>query len=181
MLPRNNYNLHRFLRGFTLVELLLVLVVVAILLSLGVPSFLNILASNRVAAAANEIVVVLNLGKSEAVRSGQTLVLCKRQAADTQCSTSAGDWDNGWLLFIDGDNDNQVDAGERVVRVQTDAEESLDLAFSGGGNLNFSPDGGTGPTGRFCLRNSHDGDKSRVIRVSGFGRFQVEQQAYDCA
>ena len=56
--------------GFTLVEIQMVMVVSAIVLSLAAPSFMNIIANNRVASAANDLVVVLNLGKSEAAANG---------------------------------------------------------------------------------------------------------------
>ncbi|ALP53042.1 hypothetical protein Tel_07665 [Candidatus Tenderia electrophaga] len=169
-------------RGFTLVELLVVLSVFAILLGLAAPSFMSIIANNRVASAANDIITVLNLGKSEAVRSGQTVVLCKR-ASDSACDTDAStDWSNGWILFVDSVSNNQIDDGERIVRLQPATEESLDVAYKGNDNkaINFNPNGRTGATGHFCLRNTHDDNKSRAVVVNIAARFHIEEQPYDC-
>ena len=55
-------------RGFTLIELMVTLAVAAILLAVGVPGLRNILLSNRLATTANDVVVALNLARSEAIK-----------------------------------------------------------------------------------------------------------------
>lgn len=169
-------------RGFTLVELLVVLSVFAVLLGLAAPSFMNIIANNRVASTASDLVTLLNLGKSEAIRSGQTIVLCKKDSSN-QCDTdTSGDWSKGWLLFVDEDEDNSVDADERIIRVASAPADNLNPIYNGsGGNnrlINFKPNGRTSPNGRFCLNNSHDDAKSRAVSVSLSGRFQSVTRAY---
>ena len=59
------------LAGFTLIELLITVAIAAVLLGIGVPSFLDLIQNNRVASQANELVAVLNYGRGEAVKRGR--------------------------------------------------------------------------------------------------------------
>ena len=60
----------RSMEGVTLIELMITLSVAAILLSLAIPSFQQIAATNRVAGLTNELTAALNLARSEAIKRG---------------------------------------------------------------------------------------------------------------
>ena len=70
------------LTGFTLIELLVVVVVVGIGFALAVPSFQGMLARNRLATEANELLLAINLARSEASRAGQIISLQAINAVD---------------------------------------------------------------------------------------------------
>lgn len=93
--------------GFTLVELAVVMALVAILAAIAVPSYRAMIQNNRAATQANELVAALNLGRSEATRTGSTAVICPRPAAPTTPESCAAgtDWSNGWLLLSDPNGD----------------------------------------------------------------------------
>ncbi len=63
------------LTGFTLIEILVVVVVLGIGFALAVPSFQGMLARNRLARGANELLLAINLARSEASRAGQIISL----------------------------------------------------------------------------------------------------------
>jgi type IV fimbrial biogenesis protein FimT len=90
-------------QGFTLIELIVVVAVAAIVLTTSAPSFRDIIRNNRLAAQSNQMVTALNLARSEAIKRGVRVTLCKtanpKDSAPT-CTTS-GDWRQGWIAFVD--------------------------------------------------------------------------------
>lgn len=101
----------RRLRGFTLIELMVTLAVLAILAALAAPSFSNLINSNRLIGAANDVVAGLQLARLEAVRRGQSVVVCP----STDGSSCAGsDWSR-MIVFSDRNGNRQVDAPADVV------------------------------------------------------------------
>ena len=104
--------------GFTLIELMIVIVVLAIFVTVGVPNFQNIVRENRLATQANELVSSLHFARSEAIKRRLPIVLC-RTTNGTACVTGGtASWESGWLVFVD-DNDNGAfnsGAGEQLLR-----------------------------------------------------------------
>lgn len=169
ILPNQQY-------GFTLVELIVVLSIAAIIVSIAAPSFMNIIANNRVTAASNDLVVALNLGKSEAIRTGQNTVLCQSSDGAT-CGGDQAGWENGWILFSDTDGNNALDAGERLIRVHSALDPQLGFRLNEGTHssfVRFTPTGGTNTYGSFCFENNHDSTKSKMVVITQFGRFRTD-------
>lgn len=108
-------------KGFTLIELAVTIAVVAILLTLAVPSFNSLIQSNRVTGHANGMVSALHFARSEAVNRSETVRFCPVNAAQTDCDED-GDWAAGWIALVQ----SGPDAGE-IVRVWPAVPESLSL------------------------------------------------------
>lgn len=98
--------------GFTLLELMVTVAIVAILLAVGLPSFEGILRSNRVATSTNDLMASISLARSEATRNPTGAAIC----TSSDGVACGGTWNNGWMVWIDVDGDGTPDAGERVVR-----------------------------------------------------------------
>jgi type IV fimbrial biogenesis protein FimT len=79
-------------------ELVFALTVAGILLSVGVPSFIEIIRDNRSTANANNLVSALAIARSEAIRRGVRVTLCR----SSDGATCGGNWADGWIAFIDG-------------------------------------------------------------------------------
>src|SRR4030067_1077024 len=101
--------------GFTLIELMVTLAVGAILLSVAVPSFSTMIMNNRLITQTNDFVTALNIARSEAIKRSGRVTMCKSND-NTACDISATGWVQGWIIFVDSDNDAQADAGEELVR-----------------------------------------------------------------
>jgi len=114
------------IRGFTLLDLVITLSVAAILLSLSVPSFSTAIQNNRMVTQVNELNTALSLARSEAVKRNDTITLCQ-SSNGTSCT---GSWQNGWIVFVDGDSDGTVDAGDEVLHVHGDLPGNISVAFS---------------------------------------------------
>jgi len=100
--------------GFTLIELMVTVSVAAILLTVGVPSFRDLIAANQLATQSNAFSGFMNLARSEAVKRGVRVSVCASDSAasgngsQTLCT---GAWNNGWVAFTDADGDCTIDAG----------------------------------------------------------------------
>jgi len=111
--------------GFTLVELMVTLVIAAVLLSMAVPSFLTMLQNNRMVTQVNDYVTSLNVARSEAVKRSSRITVCK-SANNASCATTGG-WQQGWIIFVDTNNDAIVTAGEEVLRAHGPIESGNTL------------------------------------------------------
>ncbi len=169
------------MRGVTMIELLVTLSISAILLALAVPSFQGFMNSNRVLTMSNDLVSALNLARSEAIKRGTRITICKcadPNATTPVCSTAAA-WQNGWLVFTDGGTAGTVDGSDTRLRVGQAAGGSGSI----GGDSNFSnyvsylPSGaslGNGGSGSGTLSICVAG-LLRSIAVSATGRILVGQ------
>jgi len=107
-------------RGFTLVEMLVVLAVGSILLAIAIPSYAFLVNTSRLAAVTNDLVTALHLARSEAIKRGVRVTVCKTSdamAASPACSTTAN-WHDGWLVFVDGGTSGEIDGDDTLIRVR---------------------------------------------------------------
>jgi type IV fimbrial biogenesis protein FimT len=169
--------------GFTLIELLVTVAVFAILLAIGVPSFQNISASTRLSSQTNDMVSALSLARSEAIRRGTRVTMCKSSDGST-CVTS-GDWEQGWITFVDttrSSSDAEVDSGETILSVHQGEGGSVQIKGSASlaDYVSFSADGQpkqmdstvVSGTLRVCNTAASLGDDARArdIALSAVGR-----------
>jgi len=84
-------------RGFSLLELMFTLTVAGILLGIGVPSFVEIVRSNRTAANINELSTAFSIARSEAIRRGAPVTVCRSSDGEL----CGDDWADGWIVFVD--------------------------------------------------------------------------------
>ncbi len=113
-------------RGFSLVELMVTVAVIAILAAVATPSLLSVVNNNRLAAQANEMVASLQIARSEAVRLNTPVSVC-RSTNGTSCA-AAGQWAR-WIVI----------AGAQVLR-DSAAPASVQVT-SGVAEVTFRSDG----------------------------------------
>src|SRR5450830_1101578 len=89
----------RCLRGFTLIELMVVVAVAAILMAVAAPNFSAAMSSTRLGSQANDLIADLRLARSEAATRGAWVVVCPSANGGTNCSASASDWAKGRMIF----------------------------------------------------------------------------------
>ncbi len=102
-------------RGFSLMELLVVLAVVGVLISLAVPGLQAQVARYRVHAAAQAFVKDMRWARSEAIKRSSSVSLC--MSSDGRLCGAQG-WATGWLVFTDEDGNGQLGGADELLRVQ---------------------------------------------------------------
>jgi type IV fimbrial biogenesis protein FimT len=169
--------------GFTILELMITVAVLAILLGIAVPSFSAMIRQNRLAAQTNDLLTAAAVARSEAVKRGSLVTLCP--ANGNNCSGNA-QWDGGWLVITDdGPNVGTLDAGEIVVqrwpaateqRLIVRNEDSLtSISYRGSGTTTIAA-----PGTEFTITNATCTNPNgvRTIEVTPSGRTSVTRS--DC-
>jgi len=95
--------------GVTLIELMVVLVVLAILISLAAPALHSLLARWAADTASASLVDDFRYARSEAIKRNDFVTIC-RSTDGVSCAGLIGSWHTGWLVFVDRDSDGVVDA-----------------------------------------------------------------------
>jgi type IV fimbrial biogenesis protein FimT len=109
--------------GFTLIEAVVVIAIIAILTALAAPSFKNLIQSNAISGSVNSFLSDMRFARSEAIRRGGSVVICRSTSPETSpacngTNNAANDWRTGWIIFDDLNKDGNLDSGEPVLRVQ---------------------------------------------------------------
>lgn len=173
-------------RGFTLLELMLTLAIAAIVLVVGVPGMREFLWQSSLTTNINALASSLNTARSEAVARGRTVSICRSAnptAATPSCTTAAGAWATGWVVFVNLDEDSPaaIDAGETVLQAVAalDAGETLTSSAALQNSLSFSPEGIADATGEFVLCKNSDTDYLRSVEVERSGHIYQGRRQND--
>lgn len=169
--------------GFTLIELVVTVALAAIVLTVGVPAFGTFIKNNRLITSTNALVGALNLARSEAIKRNVRVSVCK--SSDGAACTGTGNWEQGWLVFVDSDNDATYDNGtETLLRVQDNIKGNVTMA----GNANVSTYvsyvssgrsqliDGAFQAGTIKICDDRTGNVGRQIVISNTGRMHLDSQ-----
>lgn len=180
-------------RGFTLLELLMVLAIAIILLTIGMPAWQSLVERMQIGNWQRQFHGALNYTRSHAIHSGTLTTICAR-GGNGGCAADGGNWQRGWLIFEDGgghgdcqpDADGKVcsDSGARILRMNEGPE---DLHIVNNHNIarrvRYNAMGlSYGYTGRFTFCAEQDGvaDKGLVIANTGRVRSTDPDELLDC-
>ena len=167
-------------KGFTLIELMVTLVVVAILLTVAIPSFRSIVQNNRAITQANELITAINLTRSEAIKRGRSIFIC---GSTDQATCDTNNWALGWIVVEDTDANGSYTSGgdTNVLRVWNAMPTGTTLTNSGSvTTIRYLSSGLTdlAATNTFTLTISDcTGNNGRTITVLTTGRPNVSSTA----
>ena len=112
--------------GFTLIELIVALCIVAILMGVGIPSFTSAVKNSRQSSTYQSLVGALFLARSEAVKRSDNISVCARQSS-TVCG-GVTDWNKGWIVFSElsgpGTELGRIDPGETVLALFDEVKQN---------------------------------------------------------
>ena len=151
--------------GVTLIEIMIAIVILAVLSTIGVPSFVNMIKSNRLSAQASEVTSSIRLARSEAIkRNGKVSLVSK--GVD-------GSWSEGWNVVADPDDTSEVvrevsalEGGNKLVCI----DDCTRIDFTGGGAV----------SGSESLRLCDDRKEGRLFNIRLTGSIKTDAENHGC-
>lgn len=162
--------------------MMMTIAIAVILLMLAVPSFQQLINNNRITTQTNNLISDLAMARSEAIKRGVRLTVCKTNST-TNCVSGAA-WSEGRLVFIDGSTAGTVDGTDIILRYSEALTGGLTLApqvaFTSP-YVQYTATGTATPaTGTGTLRLCKSGYKGRDIAISTTGRVTSQETASAC-
>lgn len=149
-------------KGFTIIELMIVISVMGILATLAGPSFNQMIGNNRITTQTNQMILALQIARTEAVKRGRPVNVV---------ATDGASWANGWQVQDENNvvlqDFEEVPAG--LTLVSTNGYTSFQ--FDGSGTVNRTD------TLTVC-KTDLDG---RNIMVTGTGRTRLINSGVSCS
>lgn len=172
-------------RGFTLLELMVTLTVAGMVLTIGVPSFVDLVRNNRAATNVNELLTAFAIARSESIKRGANVSVCR----SSDGATCTGAWSEGWIVFRDNAATDTAapDVGE-VLRIWPEMPgDATVTTFANGaaadiGWVRFAPRGavrtaGAMPTRYDIALAGCSGVQMRRVELNTVGRAAVTREA----
>lgn len=172
---------HR-MRGFTLIEVMVVVGILAVLAVLAAPSFTPLIDKWRIEQAIDNMKSTIYYARSEAVKRGGSIGVEKSKNIGSckQASTNQ-EWGCGWFVFVDTNGNGTWTKGEEVLQT-IPPPTNLNVMHRGGGtNINVN---------RYGMMSGHNGkgfsfaseaagvgaSSARSLCMSSGGRIRITKE-----
>jgi len=161
--------------GFTLLEVMAVLAVVAVLIALAIPAFRETLLNTRRDEALSGLTRSLHLARSESLRSGRATVVCSLDATG-QCVPTDVDWSLGWQVFVKQDDDDTTRwaDSDRLLLQQQASDGSL--LSTNRRTYVYRPFNRRSTNGSFIFCDPRGARAARAVIVSHTGRPRISDR-----
>ncbi len=158
--------------GYTLPELLFVLVITAGTLGYGVPAFRGLLLDGARTREVNSLVHAIHLARSEAIKRNGVVSLCPSSDGE-RCGPAGTPWQSGWIVFVNRDRDQPAvrDDGEELLHVYPAWPAGQIVANRA--TLSIRPFGQMGITATFAFCDRRGSAAARAVIISQTGRPRV--------
>ena len=176
--------------GFTILELMITIAVIAILTGVAIPSFNITLKNNRLVNKSNDIVTAMNFARQTAIGRGVVTFVCHSNNADTSTPTcdggSSSDWNTGVIIYsapartiVTGERD-YVDGSDVLVQ-QFDFNDDDEITITQADNndyVSFRSNGllfDDSDELIFTVCDNRTGETGRMVRVSIAGKISTQE------
>ena len=160
-------------QGFTLIEMMFVVVILTILITVAAPSMSNLVRDQRVKTAVGDVYAALAFARSEAIKRNVFVAVCSQNDSGTGCQNST-DWARGWIVYKDADGNGFPTLADDILKKQ-DPLPGLSLSGTGS-NVTYQGDGRlrVAPTPFVASISGNDAVTVRCVRLDLAGRPNIQ-------
>ncbi|GGA35652.1 GspH/FimT family pseudopilin [Dyella nitratireducens] len=183
--------------GFTIVELMVVIAIIAVVLALAIPSYKSVTTQGRMAGEINDLATSIELARSAAIKQGLTVTICPSAnptatpSTTTPACANSTEWNTGWIVFIDtANNQTFTTSGDTLLRIHGPFTGSDTLVYSStagtttgitfnrmGGTNSFGTATNFGNTGTLTLHDAtNNATWRRCVILSEAGNITVDSE-----
>jgi type IV fimbrial biogenesis protein FimT len=165
-------------RGFSLIELMVTVSVAAILASIALPSFAELIRTNRLTSAADQFNADLLIARREAIKRNTRVLVCPVGTTAGRCGSGASAWATGWIVCYDndfsGDCDDPPSDGTNPNPIRQHGAVDSSLTLAGPASVaRFNANGTQGDVGAasltFTVSGTWTGSSSYVGTIAATG------------
>ncbi len=174
-------------RGFSLIELLVVLSIAAVLIALAAPDMRELIKRRRLDSAVTDLYGAIDLARAQAIARGSRVQLVPLEPA-------GANWSAGWVVFVDANGDRRPGPAEEVIASHGPLAEGIVISFNFTSNklpyyiayngAGRSCSDATSMAARWGTLSLHQDGQIRRIRINMLGRARVcnpEREPETCA
>ncbi len=168
--------MRRSAAGFTLIEAITAMTVLALGMAIGLPSFRYSLERQRLASTMHLVSGQLAMARMAAITHSIPVSVCPAQG--NGICTGNWDWTDGWLVYRDPQRQPQPASATHILRQESAPfpRSVTVLSSSGRKAIRFQPDGRSGGSNikfRICI----DGRLRGEVNVNNSGRVRSQRTA----
>jgi type IV fimbrial biogenesis protein FimT len=157
-----------YIRGFTLIELIVSLSVTSILAAIAVPNFSDFIIKMRVDNEISKLHRMLLITRNAAINSGQKAIICPLNNS-FECTDQ---WQKKLSVFVDVNDNKKFDNNEKVIRIRAEINTGDKLVYGKSRNkITFKPTGQlsglANGTFRYCPPSNKNNSRGIVVARSG--------------
>lgn len=157
----------KYIRGVTLIELLVAIAIVAIMSAIGIPSFQRYKLEQQAEAQREAMLNSLSTARVAAQRFSVPVNVCPSSDA----ASCGNDWNQGWIVYLDNDRDDQLSNGEQVLFAhQYQGKIQILTANS---RFRFLPNGMT-TTASLNICSDDMSELNRAISINPVGAIELQ-------
>jgi type IV fimbrial biogenesis protein FimT len=158
--------------GFSILEALIVVTIVAIGLALGVPAYTNLRLDLARSHEVQAWLQSIHLARAEALKRNAVVSICP-SADGASCATPPGDWATGRIVFANLSVEQPPARGEDEPLVRAYGPWSTGQISANRESLSFRPFGQAGVTATIVFCDVRGPRSARALIISQAGRPRV--------